>query len=197
MPLLIEMVVDLGVNRAELLQRLRTSKPLHRPLSSSKRLVRILRPIVEAATEPPSKARQELGRAEARKAHDGRRRHIDAALEIHRIHSGGYKPFATLSSLCSAQDRLAVQSFKSVHRDPRATQRIERDKDKDEALALIRSDLSEALAALRTGGVDDELPHRIEVKLAGALIRIFEYAGAYQLDLDGAVREGLACKEAA
>jgi hypothetical protein len=45
--------------------------------------------------------------------------------------------------------------------------------------------------------VDDELPHRIEVKLAGALIRIFEYAGAYQLDLDGAVREGLACKEAA
>jgi len=28
--------------------------------------------------------------------------------------------------------------------------------------------------------VDDELPHRIEVKLAGALIRIFEYAGAYR-----------------
>jgi len=51
MPLLIEMVVDLGVNRAELLQRLRTSKPLHRPLSSSKRLVRILRPIVEAAPD--------------------------------------------------------------------------------------------------------------------------------------------------
>jgi fructokinase len=47
------------------------------------------------------------------------------------------------------------------------------------------------------GGVDDELPHRIEVKLAGALIRIFEYAGAYQLDLDGAVRERLAYKEAA
>ena len=51
MALLIEMVVDLGVNRAELLQRLHTSKPLHRPLSSSKRLMRILRPIVEAATD--------------------------------------------------------------------------------------------------------------------------------------------------
>jgi hypothetical protein len=51
MPLLIEMIVDLGVNRAELLQRLHTSKPLHRPLSSSKRLMRILRPIVEAATD--------------------------------------------------------------------------------------------------------------------------------------------------
>src|SRR5208337_5112189 len=51
MALLIEMVVDLGVNRAELLQRLRTSKPLHRSFSSSKRLVRILRPIVEAAAD--------------------------------------------------------------------------------------------------------------------------------------------------
>ncbi|HKN26966.1 MAG TPA: hypothetical protein VJY34_03430 [Roseiarcus sp.] len=82
-------------------------------------------------------------------------------------------------------------------RDPRAGQRIE--SDKGEALALIRSDLSEALEALRTGGMDNELPHRkgIEVKLAGVLIRIFEYAGAYQLDLDGAVRERLAYKEAA
>jgi hypothetical protein len=51
MTLLIEMVVNLGVNRAELLQRLGTSKPLHRSFSSSKRLVRILRPIVEAATD--------------------------------------------------------------------------------------------------------------------------------------------------
>ena len=34
-----------------LLPRLHTSKPLHRPLSSSKRLMRILRPIVEAATD--------------------------------------------------------------------------------------------------------------------------------------------------
>jgi hypothetical protein len=51
MPLLIEMVVDLGMNRAELLQRLHAAKPLHCPLSSSKRLVGILRPIVEAATD--------------------------------------------------------------------------------------------------------------------------------------------------
>ena len=54
MPLLIEMVMDLRVYRAELLQRLHTSKPLHRPLSSSERLMRILRPIVEAATDPVS-----------------------------------------------------------------------------------------------------------------------------------------------
>ena len=42
----------------------------------------------------------------------------------------------------------------------RALRRIQsrRDKNKDEALALIRSDLGEALEALRTGGMDDELP---------------------------------------
>jgi hypothetical protein len=47
MALLIEMVVDLGVNCAELLQRLHASEPLDGSLSSSKRLMRILRAIVE------------------------------------------------------------------------------------------------------------------------------------------------------
>jgi hypothetical protein len=42
MAFLIEMVVDLGVNCAELLQRLHASKPLHRPFASSKWLMRIL-----------------------------------------------------------------------------------------------------------------------------------------------------------
>jgi hypothetical protein len=37
MALLIEMVVDLGMNCAEFLQRLHASKPLHGPFSSSKR----------------------------------------------------------------------------------------------------------------------------------------------------------------
>src|SRR5208337_4081318 len=51
MALLIEMVVDLGVNRTEFLQRLHASKALHGALSSSKRLMRILRSIVEATTD--------------------------------------------------------------------------------------------------------------------------------------------------
>src|SRR5271155_1504988 len=51
MPLLIEMIVHLGVNRTEFLQRLQTSKQLHRPLSPSKRLMRILRSIVEPTTD--------------------------------------------------------------------------------------------------------------------------------------------------
>ena len=47
MALLIEVVVDLGVNCAKHLQRLHASKPLHRPFASPKRLMRIFRAIVE------------------------------------------------------------------------------------------------------------------------------------------------------
>jgi len=39
MALLIEMVVDLGMNGSEFLQRLHASKPLHGPFSSSKWLM--------------------------------------------------------------------------------------------------------------------------------------------------------------
>ena len=51
MALLIELVVHLGMNRAELLQRLHTSKPLHRSLSSSKWLMRVLRSIIETSAD--------------------------------------------------------------------------------------------------------------------------------------------------
>ena len=51
MVLPIEMVVDLGVNCAELLQRLHALKSLHRPFASSKRLMRILRAIVEPTAD--------------------------------------------------------------------------------------------------------------------------------------------------
>jgi hypothetical protein len=51
MALPIELVVHLGMNRAELLQRLHTSKALLRLLASPKRLMRILCAIVETATD--------------------------------------------------------------------------------------------------------------------------------------------------
>lgn len=61
-------------------------------------------------------------------------------------------------------------------------------------IALIHSEISEALEGHRKGLMDDKLPHRlmIEVELADALIRIFDLAGALQLDLDGAVAEKMA-----
>ena len=60
-----------------------------------------------------------------------------------------------------------------------------------ERIALIHSELSEALEAHRKDLMDDKLPHRkgVEVELADALLRIFDLAGAEGLDLAGAMIE--------
>lgn len=61
-------------------------------------------------------------------------------------------------------------------------------------IALIHSEVSEALEGLRKGNMDTHLPDRqaIEVELADAMIRIMDLAGALQLDLAGAIVEKLA-----
>ena len=58
-------------------------------------------------------------------------------------------------------------------------------------LALIHSEISEALEADRKNLKDDKLTHRDgrEVELADAIIRIFDLAGAYGMDLGGAMME--------
>lgn len=63
-----------------------------------------------------------------------------------------------------------------------------------EKLALIHSEVSEAMEAARKNLMDDKLPHRkgIEVELADAVIRILDLAGALNLDLAGAIQEKLA-----
>lgn len=63
-----------------------------------------------------------------------------------------------------------------------------------EMLALIHSEISEALEGYRKGLMDDKLPHRssIEVELADAMIRLCDLAGGLNLDLGGAVAEKLA-----
>lgn len=69
-----------------------------------------------------------------------------------------------------------------------------KDRNDGEMIALMHSELSEALEGIRKNSDDSHLPHRksVEVELADTLIRIFDYAGARNLDLAGAVIEKLA-----
>ena len=66
-----------------------------------------------------------------------------------------------------------------------------------EAIALMHSELSEALEADRTDSFDDKLPHRkgIEVELADACIRIMDTAAYLNLDLGMAIAEKMAFNE--
>lgn len=60
-----------------------------------------------------------------------------------------------------------------------------------EVVALMHSELSEALEADRKGLKDDKLPHRDgrEVEFADCIIRILDTAAALGLDVAGAVIE--------
>lgn len=76
--------------------------------------------------------------------------------------------------------------------DIRTNAPIER--NKGELLMLMVSEIAEAMEGERKNLMDDKLPHRkmAEVELADALIRIFDYAGAYGYDLEGAFVEKMA-----
>lgn len=60
-------------------------------------------------------------------------------------------------------------------------------------IALIHSEISEALEGIRKNLNDDHLPSRkmVEVELADAIIRIMDYAGYRGLDVAGAIVEKL------
>lgn len=60
-------------------------------------------------------------------------------------------------------------------------------------IALVHSELSEALEADRKDLMDDKLPHRKgrDVELADALIRIFDMCGGFDIDIAQAFVEKL------
>lgn len=64
-------------------------------------------------------------------------------------------------------------------------------------LCLIHSEISESVEGDRKNLMDDKLPHRPmrEVELADAVIRIFDLAGAYNMDLGGAIAEKMRYNE--
>lgn len=87
---------------------------------------------------------------------------------------------------------LAVECHEENARwwhDLRTGERL--DRNKGELLMLIVSEIAEAMEGERKSLVDTHLPHRsmAEVELADALIRIFDYAGAFGYDLDGTVAD--------
>lgn len=65
------------------------------------------------------------------------------------------------------------------------------DRNFGEVVALMHSELSEALEADRKGLMDDKLPHRDgrEVEFADCIIRILDTCAALGLDVAGAVIE--------
>ena len=87
-----------------------------------------------------------------------------------------------LSDVCHAANRKWWEDINTGERIAR---------NKGELLMLIVSEISEAMEGERKNLMDDKLPHRkmAEVELADALIRIFDYAGAFGLDLGGAFAE--------
>lgn len=75
------------------------------------------------------------------------------------------------------------------YRNPKTGRKVKR--NFGEVVALMHSELSEALEADRKNLMDDKLPHRkgIEVEFADCLIRILDTAAALGLDVAGAVIE--------
>lgn len=87
--------------------------------------------------------------------------------------------------------RLASSTAQGAgwYSDPATGQPIQR--NVGEVIALMHSELSEALEAYRRDLMDDKLPHRkgIEVEFADCIIRIMDTAAALGLDVAGAVIE--------
>ena len=94
------------------------------------------------------------------------------------------------AGLGEAQDMVHATAVNAGwYADPATGKPI--DRNVGELLALVHSEISEALEGYRKGLMDDHLPDRpmVEVELADAVIRILDLAAYLRLDVAGAVVE--------
>lgn len=85
--------------------------------------------------------------------------------------------------------RLSARTARKWYRDPVTGKPIER--NFGEVVALMHSELSEALEAHRKSLMDDKLPHRkgVEAEFSDVLLRIFDTAAKTKLALAETVVE--------
>jgi len=93
-----------------------------------------------------------------------------------------------INNLCKQVHTANEKWWTDINTGERLTRNV------GEMLALVHSEVSEALEGHRKNLPDDKLPHRpmIEVELADAIIRIFDLAAGLGLDLGGAYVEKMA-----
>ena len=99
-----------------------------------------------------------------------------------------YNGIVQLQAICGYDEAAA-----GWRKDPKTGEALDVDKEFGMKVALMHSEISEALEAKRKDRMDDHLPHRkgVEVELGDCIIRILAWAEWKGLDIAGAVMEKL------